>query len=80
MMMVFCGRVFTLFDGGVVGLIDHQTNPVSEKAIGAAIEVHRQLGPGLLESSYQGCLCCELELQGIHIGKGMLLTYRSKTF
>jgi GxxExxY protein len=51
--------------GGVVGLIDHQTNPISEKVIGAAIEVHRQLGPGLLESSYHGCLCRELELRGV---------------
>ena len=33
--------------------------------IGAAIEVHRQLGPGLLESTYQACLCHELELRGI---------------
>ena len=48
-----------------MGLIDHQTNPTSEKVIGAAIEVHRQLGPGLLESSYHGCLCRELELRGI---------------
>jgi GxxExxY protein len=48
-----------------VGLIEHQTSPISEKAIGAAIEVHRQLGPGLLESSYHACLCRELELRGI---------------
>jgi GxxExxY protein len=48
-----------------VGLIDHPTNPTSERVIGAAIEVHRQLGPGLLESSYHGCLCRELELRGI---------------
>jgi GxxExxY protein len=33
--------------------------------IGAAIEVHRQLGPGLLESSYQACLARELELRGV---------------
>jgi GxxExxY protein len=33
--------------------------------IGAAIEVHRQLGPGLLESTYQACLYRELELRGI---------------
>lgn len=33
--------------------------------IGAAIEVHQQLGPGLLESSYEDCLCRELELRGI---------------
>ena len=51
--------------GGVVGLIEHLTNPTSEKVIGAAIEVHRQLGPGLLESSYHACLCRELELRQI---------------
>jgi len=33
--------------------------------LGAAIEVHKQLGPGLLESTYQACLCHELELKGI---------------
>jgi GxxExxY protein len=33
--------------------------------IGAAIEVHRQLGPGLLESTYEACLCQELELRNI---------------
>ena len=33
--------------------------------IGAAIEVHKQLGTGLLESTYQACLCHELELRGI---------------
>ncbi|MBN2549893.1 MAG: GxxExxY protein [Anaerolineales bacterium] len=35
------------------------------KIIGAAIEVHRHLGPGLLESAYQICLGRELELRGI---------------
>jgi GxxExxY protein len=37
----------------------------SSKIIGAAIEVHRQLGPGLLENAYEECLCREFELQGI---------------
>jgi GxxExxY protein len=46
-------------------LIEHPTNAVSEHVIGAAIEVHRRLGPGLLESSYHACLCRELELRGI---------------
>jgi GxxExxY protein len=48
-----------------VELIQHSTNPISEKVIGAAIEVHRHLGPGLLESSYHTCLCRELELREI---------------
>jgi len=48
-----------------VGLIEHATNQLSDATIGAAIEVHRHLGPGLLESSYHACLCRELELRGI---------------
>ena len=42
-----------------------ELNEIPEKIIGAAIEVHRHLGPGLLESAYQKCLCRELSLQGI---------------
>jgi GxxExxY protein len=40
-------------------------NELSRQIIGAAIEVHRRLGPGLLESAYQACLARELELQHI---------------
>lgn len=38
-------------------------NGLTQAIIGAAIEVHRLLGPGLLESSYEECLCCELHLR-----------------
>lgn len=38
---------------------------LTEKIIGAAIEVHKELGPGLLESIYEEALCYEFELQGI---------------
>ncbi|MBS0191234.1 MAG: GxxExxY protein [Planctomycetes bacterium] len=38
---------------------------ISDKIIGAAIEVHRVLGPGLLESSYEACLAHELSKRGI---------------
>jgi GxxExxY protein len=40
-------------------------NDITDKIIGAAIEVHRQLGPGLLESAYEECLCKEFSLRGI---------------
>jgi len=38
---------------------------LSYQVIGAAIEVHKALGPGLLESAYEECLCQELNLQNI---------------
>lgn len=38
---------------------------LTEKIIGAAIEVHRVLGLGLLESAYEECLCRELDLRGL---------------
>ena len=40
-------------------------DPLTEKIIGAAIEVHRHLGPGLLESIYEEALCIEFDLRGI---------------
>ncbi|MCZ7582748.1 MAG: GxxExxY protein [Deltaproteobacteria bacterium] len=42
-----------------------QRDPLSDKIIGAAIEVHRNLGPGLLESIYEQCLAHELEASGL---------------
>ncbi len=39
-------------------------NEISEKVIGCAIEVHRHLGPGLLESAYEEALCYELSKAG----------------
>ena len=38
---------------------------LTEQIIGAAIDVHRELGPGLLESAYEQCLCHELFLRGL---------------
>ena len=38
---------------------------LTQKVIGACIEVHRELGAGLLESAYEECLCCELSLRNI---------------
>lgn len=42
-----------------------EVNQITKNVIGAAIEVHKALGPGLLESAYEECLCRELELIGI---------------
>ncbi len=44
-------------------------NELSQKIIGCAIEVHKQLGPGLLESAYQECLYYELRLMGLNVQK-----------
>jgi GxxExxY protein len=41
------------------------SDPLTEKIIGAAIEVHRTLGPGLLESVYEEALCYEFHLRGL---------------
>jgi GxxExxY protein len=38
---------------------------LTEQVIGAAIDVHRELGPGLLESAYEECLCHELHLRNL---------------
>ncbi|NQT65605.1 MAG: GxxExxY protein [FCB group bacterium] len=42
-----------------------ELNKISKQILDAAIEVHKQLGPGLLESVYEYCLCKELELRKI---------------
>ena len=42
-------------------------NSITEKIIGAAIDVHKALGPGLLESAYEECLCYELKQAGLFI-------------
>ena len=42
-------------------------NDLSEKIIGAAIEVHREIGPGLLESAYEECLCFEIRQRGVSL-------------
>jgi GxxExxY protein len=42
-------------------------NDISEKIIGCAIEVHKSLGPGLLESAYLECLFYELQKAGLHL-------------
>jgi GxxExxY protein len=56
-----------------------EENEITERIIGAAIEVHRHLGPGLLESAYQECLCYELAQAGIRFERELHLPIRYKT-
>lgn len=53
-------------------------NQLTEEIIGAAIEVHRSLGPRLLESTYEICLCHELALRQLRFErqKGMATEYK----
>jgi GxxExxY protein len=55
-------------------------NELTELVIGTAIEVHRHLGPGLLESAYESCLCEEMNLRQIGFVKQvqMPVTYKGK--
>ena len=51
---------------------------MTSRIIGAAIEVHRELGPGLLESAYEECLCYELSQAGLKFQRQMELPVRYK--
>ncbi len=53
--------------------IQSARDSLTESVIGFAIEVHRTLGPGLLESAYQECLCYELKTNGIAFGRQVAL-------
>jgi len=53
-------------------------NELSSRIIGAAIEVHKTLGPGLLESVYEECLCHELRLKGFSFERQKLLPIQYK--
>ena len=46
---------------------------LTEQVIGAAIEVHKALGPGLMESVYEECLCHELHLRGIRFQRQVIV-------
>ena len=53
---------------------------LSDIILGAAFTVHNALGPGLLESAYQGALCVELQYQGLHVEQEQVfpLEYRGQ--
>ncbi len=60
---------------------EYPMKDLTEKIIGAAIEVHRNLGPGLLESAYERCLIYELEKLGLKVEsqKPLPLIYKEIT-
>ena len=62
-------------------MTDNGKDRLTESIIGCAIEVHRALGPGLLESTYEACLCKELSDCGIEFGRqvALPLTYKGET-
>jgi GxxExxY protein len=55
-----------------------QLNSLTEQIIGAALSVHRELGPGMLEKAYERCLAFELADRGLHLErqKTLPLSYR----
>lgn len=53
-------------------------NELSYEIIGAAIEVHQALGPGLLESAYEECLCYELKEKKLLFDRQLLLPMKYK--
>ena len=57
------------------------SDPLTQKIIGAAIEVHKGLGPGLLESIYEEALCFEFELRSIRYDRqvGVDFIYKGRT-
>jgi GxxExxY protein len=58
--------------------LSEELNTLSYKVIGLAIEVHRTLGPGLLESAYQVCLIYELQKAGLKVEKEIPLPVKYK--
>jgi len=50
-----------------------EINRITEQIIGAAIDVHKSIGPGLLESTYEECLCHELKLRSLSFQRQVAL-------
>ena len=58
--------------------IKEKADALSHEVIGAAIEVHKSLGPGLLESAYEECLCQELTLRNLPFQRQVELPIKYK--
>ncbi len=60
--------------------MEQALNAITETIIGAALEVHHELGPGLLENAYQSCLAVELAARGLSVErqKALPVVYKNK--
>jgi len=58
--------------------VGDRANEMSHAVIGAAIEVHRVLGPGFLEAIYEEALCMELQLRGISFARQQAIAVKYK--
>ena len=63
------GVDITAEQGGAAVRSKLKYGSLTEQIIGAVIEVHKVLGPGLLESAYEECLCHELALRGLRFAR-----------
>ena len=63
-------------------MTETELNDLSSRIIGACIEVHRFLGPGLLESIYRDCLCHEMDLRRMQYNREVIIPviYKDKRF
>ena len=61
-----------------MALLKHSSDHITKAIIGAAIEVHRVIGPGVLESTYHKCLCRELVLREIPFESEVMLPLEYK--
>lgn len=59
-------------------MIDMEINELTHRIIGAAIEVHKTLGPGLLEKAYQKALSFELRLRGLKVDEEVNIPVKYK--
>ncbi|MCR6656831.1 MAG: GxxExxY protein [Opitutus sp.] len=57
-----------------------KANSLTERIIACALEVHRDKGPGLIESIYEWCLLCELSLAGVAVESQRAVKVRYKNF
>lgn len=69
----------SFFTAEIAEMTDKELDELTRKTIGATINVHRALGPGLLESAYESCLLFELNELGLNVEqqKPLPVRYRS---